>query len=193
MIDLLRCTRIVRNLREFGADQDGVSAVEFAMLLPLMITLYLGSVEITQAVSADRKMTLVANTAGDLLAQASSATVSSSDISVIFNAAKAVGYPLDTTKMKVVVTSVYIDSSLKATVPSGSSCALNGGTTHSGTVTSSIPSALLVAGPLIWAEAYYTYTPTVGQVITSKLTLSDKIFLRPRTLSGSISFASCPS
>ena len=57
-------------LRGFAADQNGVSAVEFAILLPLMLTLYLGGVEISQAVSADRKTTLVAHTVGDLTAQA---------------------------------------------------------------------------------------------------------------------------
>ena len=47
-------------LRRFAADQSGVSAVEFAILLPLMLTMYLGGVEVSQAVSADRKTTLVA-------------------------------------------------------------------------------------------------------------------------------------
>jgi Flp pilus assembly protein TadG len=171
---------IIRRLRRFHDDQDGVSAVEFAMLLPLMITLYLGSIEITQAVSADRKMTLVAGTVGDLVSQAS--CVTSNDIDSIFDAGKAVLYPFESGVMKAVVTSVTIDANQNATVVW--SRALNGATVRSGTVTGSIPAALLTsAGSLIWAEAYYTYTPTIGKVIApSGIPLSEKIFLKPRLI-----------
>ena len=34
-----------------ASDQRGVSAVEFAMLLPLMLSLYLGGVEVSQGVA----------------------------------------------------------------------------------------------------------------------------------------------
>ncbi len=44
------------------------------MLLPLMVTLYLGGVEVSQAVAVDRKVTLVARTLGDLVAQATTIT-----------------------------------------------------------------------------------------------------------------------
>jgi Flp pilus assembly protein TadG len=53
---LLRCVQ----------DERGVSAVEFALLLPLMVTLYLGGVEISQGLTIDRKVTLVARTVADL-------------------------------------------------------------------------------------------------------------------------------
>ena len=50
-------------------DERGVSAVEFALLLPLMVTLYLGGVEVSQGLTIDRKVTLVARTVADLAAQ----------------------------------------------------------------------------------------------------------------------------
>ena len=49
---------IPERLRRLASDQRGVSAVEFAMLLPLMLTLYLGGVEVSQGISIDRKVTL---------------------------------------------------------------------------------------------------------------------------------------
>jgi Flp pilus assembly protein TadG len=178
-------------LRRFATDQRGVSAVEFAILLPLMLTMYLGGVEISQAVSADRKTTLVAHTVGDLTAQATN--VASADMTNVLNAAAAVAYPFPSSNIKVTVTSVCIDSTgTKATV--AWSKTLNG-TARSGTVTSLIPSALMVAGTsLIWGEASYAYKPTIGWTITGTLTLNDKFFLRPRqssyvTLDSS---SSCP-
>src|ERR1700742_830592 len=96
-------------LRGFAADQNGVSAVEFAILLPLMLTLYLGGVEISQAVSADRKTTLVAHTVGDLTAQSTDVT-SAGDIPNFFNAGTKVAYPFTATVLKMTVSSVCIDA-----------------------------------------------------------------------------------
>jgi Flp pilus assembly protein TadG len=190
-------SHIIRRLRRFAADQDGVSAVEFAMLLPLLITLYFGSIEITQAVTSDRKMTLVAGTVGDLVARAS--CVTDAEIGTIFNAAEAVLYPYNTAKMKIVVSSVIIDANKTATVnatafPTNAwSQAYNGGSVRSGNVTGEIPEALRsVPGSLIWAEAYYDYTPTIGKFITGTKTLSEKVFLRPRVKDPVPKQNSCP-
>ncbi len=168
---------LLARFRGFATNQDGVSAVEFAILLPLMLTLYLGGVEISQAVSADRKTTLVAHTVGDLTAQASN--VASSDVTNILSAASAVAYPFPATNFKVTLSSVCIDSTgTKATI--GWSQALNG-SVRTGTVTSSIPTALMVANTsLIWGEATYAYKPTIGWTITGTLNLKDQFFLRPR-------------
>src|SRR5262245_44457481 len=67
-----------RRLQRLAHDQRGVSAVEFAMLLPLMLTLYLGAVEISQAVAVDRKVTLAARSVADLVAQVT--TVNNADV-----------------------------------------------------------------------------------------------------------------
>lgn len=174
-------------LRRFAANESGVSAVEFAMLLPLMITLYLGSVEITQAVSADRKMSLVASTVGDLVARTDTSCISESEILTTFKAGNAVLYPFDATKMKIVITQAIVDDKQQAKVESstgGWSRAYNGGTTHANNVTAEIPEALRAsAGPVIWAEAYYTYIPTIGRIITKDggINLGETIFLKTRS------------
>src|SRR4051794_35047814 len=95
-------------LRGFLADKRGVSAIEFAMLLPLMVTLYLGGAEVSQAIAVDRKMTLVARTLGDLTAQTTS--VSDADIANIKAAATAVIAPFDDTKLGITISSVIVDA-----------------------------------------------------------------------------------
>ena len=89
-------------------DERGVSAVEFAMLLPLMLTLYLGAVEISQGIGVDRKVTLTARTVADLVSQVTS--VSNNDMTNSLNAATAVMAPFPTGNLKVDVSSVTIDA-----------------------------------------------------------------------------------
>ena len=61
------------------------------MLLPLMLTLYLGTVEISQGIGADRKVTLTARTVADLVSQVSS--INNADMTNSLNAAAAVMAP----------------------------------------------------------------------------------------------------
>src|SRR6476619_7638323 len=93
-----------QRLVRFGKDRRGVSAVEFAMLLPLMLTLYLGTVEISQGVAIDRKVTLTTRTIADLTSQV--LTISTTDMTNIMNATTAVLAPFDVSKLKVTVSLV---------------------------------------------------------------------------------------
>lgn len=79
-------TPLRRRLLALARNQRGVAAVEFAMLLPLMITLYIGAVEISQMVSIDRKVSLTARAVADLVAQ--STTITGAEMTNILNAAK---------------------------------------------------------------------------------------------------------
>jgi Flp pilus assembly protein TadG len=165
-----------RRLASFNKDERGVSAVEFAMLLPLMITLYLGSVEISQGVGIDRKVTLTTRTVADLASQVSS--INNADMTNMLNATAAVIAPYDQSKLKVVVSAVTVDSNGTAKI--AWSDTLNG-TKHTVNSTVTLPAALNVPNTtLIWSEVSYSYTPTIGYVITGTLNLSDQIWMRPR-------------
>jgi Flp pilus assembly protein TadG len=168
-------------LRRLFRDQRGVSAVEFALVLPIMIAMFFGGVEIAQAVMADRKTTLVTRTVADLVAQAS--TVSTSDMSNVLAAASSIAYPFDATKLTVTVSSIAIDANGKATV--AWSCTKNG-TARAVNSTINLPSALATPSTsLILGEATYTYKPIIGYTITGSLLMSDNIYMRPR-LSNSV-------
>ena len=164
-----------RSLR-FAADQRGISSVEFALLLPLMLTMYFGTLEVTDAISADRQITLVASTVANIASQYTQ--VSNSDVSNILGAASQVLAPFPASNATVTLTSVLIDQNGNATVDW--SATLNG-TTRSGNVTSSIPTALRVANTsVLWGEATYSYKPIIGYVVTGTLTMGNQIFARPR-------------
>jgi Flp pilus assembly protein TadG len=163
-------------LARFARDRRGVSAVEFAMLLPLMITLYLGAVEVSQGIGIDRKVTLTTRTVADLASQVSS--INNADMSNMLTASAAVIAPYDTSKLQVTVTAVNVDSNGVAKVAWSDTL---GGTKRAEGSTVTLPAALNVANTtLIWSEVAYSYTPAIGYVITGTLNLSDQIWMRPR-------------
>ena len=172
--------RTGRPLRRFLADKRGVSAVEFAMLLPLMVTLYLGGVEVSSAVAIDRKMTLVARTLADLTAQAT--TVSETDLSNIKAAATAIIAPFDSTKIGITISSVIVDAQKVAKIKWSDKNA--SGTVRTAGDVVSVNDTLKTSSTypiyLIWAEASYAYTPTIGYVMTGTKNLTDQIYMRPR-------------
>ena len=56
-------------MRRFARDREGVSAIEFAILLPFMLTLYIGGVELGNGLAIQFKSTLAARTVADLASQ----------------------------------------------------------------------------------------------------------------------------
>jgi Flp pilus assembly protein TadG len=182
------CLRLSHQLARLRRDQAGVSAVEFAMLLPLMLTLYLGAVEISQGVAIDRKVTLTSRTVADLASQV--ATLDSPGMSNVINASSQVIMPYDSSRLKVTLSEVTIDANSNATITW--SCSFQG-TPRSIGSTVTLPAALAVANTsLVWGEASYNYKPVIGYVVTGTLNLKDQIYMRPRT-SNSVNFnGACP-
>ena len=169
-------TRLSRKVASLRRDQKGVSAVEFAMMLPLMVTLYLGAVEVSQAVAIHRKVTLTARTVADLASQVTS--INNADMTNMLTAASAVVAPFPSGELKVTVSAVTIDANGIARV--AWSDTLNG-TARAVNSTVSLPSAVNIPNSqLIWSEVHYNYLPTVGYVVTGALNLFDQIYMRPR-------------
>ena len=164
--------RLARCIR----DERGVSAVEFALLLPLMVTLYLGGVEVSQGLTIDRKVTLVARTVTDLAAQVSSIT--NADMTNILNASTAVMLPYSMAQVKVTISQVTIDGDGKATI--AWSDTKNGTARANGSAVTLPPALNVPNSSLIWGEVSYTYKPVIGYVITGTMNLTDKIYMRPR-------------
>lgn len=102
-------------LRRFRRDQSGVSALEFALIAPLMLTVYLGTFEVTQGIAMDRLVKLNASTITNLVAQYT--TISSSrDMPDLFAATGRIMAPYPQASPVTVVSCVTIDAAGKATV-----------------------------------------------------------------------------
>src|ERR1700744_5199160 len=105
--------RIRRSVRALRRDRRGVAAIEFAMIFPLMLVTFFGTVEFCSAVAIDRKVTLVARTLSDLTSQQASA-LNSSGITGIFIPALYIINAYTPTPMKGQISEIYVDSTGKA-------------------------------------------------------------------------------
>jgi Flp pilus assembly protein TadG len=176
VLERLLPQRLLQQLRRLRTEEDGLSAVEFALLLPLMLALYLGAVELSQAIAADRKVTITARTVADLVSQVS--TINNAGMTNALAASSAVMAPFTTDKLKVVVSSLAIDKDGKASVVWSDT--LHGTARGKGSLVA-LPAALAVPNSsLIWSEVEYTYNPLIGVALTGAVTLKDQIYMRPR-------------
>lgn len=162
----------------FTRDKRGVSAVEFAIVLPFMAILYLGGTAVTQGIILKRKVVLVSHTVGDLVARDNNIT--NAEVTAIFDAAKAVFAPYAWNPLlKIKVTSVNINAAGTATVGWGEAFQDTARTPGS---TITLPAGLNAPSTsIIWAEVSYNYTPPVGGSFTGgSIPMFDQLYIRPR-------------
>ena len=167
--------RLGHSARGLHADRRGVAAMEFAIIAPIMLLAFFGTVEFCSAIAVDRKVTLTARALADLTSQ--NVSVTDTQLTAFFNASAKILWPYTNTPLAT-ITELYIDpGSLAARVQWSV-----GSNQHSVGSTLSIPSALQVPGTyLIYSEVGYRYIPTVGYTMApSGINLSDVSFTRPR-------------
>jgi len=181
--------------RRFARDDTAVSAVEFGIVLPLLILIYLGGVELSQAITVDRKLTVAGNSVGDLVAQGGS-EMSKSELEEIFMAANAIMTPYSSTPLKIVVSSVKIDKNGDEVE---SSCGYHDTPRAEGS-SITVPDGVRVEGSyLVITEVSYDFEmpigpvkiPPFGYVVGDAITFNDTFYMRPRQVD-SVTM-SCPT
>ena len=172
--------RILARARRFRGASEAVAAVEFALILPFMLMLYMGSVELSQAVTVDRKLAVVAGSLGDLVARVKE-ELPADTLTDYFEAAQAIMRPYNATTLQQAVTCVYVDADGAATVVW--SYGFNGATAHTVDASYSLPSEMTdiaLDGYVIVAEAQYTYQPVMGYFFEDPFNLYKEFFYLPR-------------
>lgn len=164
-------------LKRFRDDRSGLAAMEFAMIAPAMLAMYFGLAELTLGMMAERRASHATSVVADLVAQ--STQVNAAQVTDIFTVGDAILKPLPATPLKMRISSVKADAagSPKVVWSRGDGLtALAVGATPSG-----FPSGLLAAGDsVIMAEATYTYTSPLQQVMPDPITFNRRFYLRPR-------------
>jgi Flp pilus assembly protein TadG len=182
--------RMCRQVGHLVRDCRGVAAIEFAMILPIMLVLFFGTVELGSAIAIKRKLALVARGASDLTSQTLD-SVKTTDMQNAFAASGAILLPYSLTPLTATVSEIFIDKNKIAKIQWSQSAitAMVGGSPQATLQPSihkprdivAVPEGLLIPNTwLIWSEVSYTYTPTVGYVLKTKLTMKDESYTRPR-------------
>jgi Flp pilus assembly protein TadG len=176
-----------QTLKDFLKSTDGLSAVEFAIILPVMLLLYLGSFEVTQGIAVQRQVTLTASTVANIVTQYTTISQSAT-MPDILQASSAVMTPYPVSNAVVTVSCISINSAGTATVAWSQS--LNGTARSLGQVVT-LPTALDVPNTeVILGETSYSYTPLFNYLNIGTLNLYSSVYMLPRSSSGTITLSS---
>ena len=175
--------KFVDCLRRFGPVEQGVAAVEFALILPIMLILYIGSVEASALISMDRRVQSVAGALGDLVAR-SNETLLAADLQDYFRAAGGIMTPYPYDDLKQVVTQVNVDKEGKVTI-GWCKQYVDGdyGTCTDYPTTYSLPDSMIAIAKeqsVIVATASYSHLPLYGFVIDKPVQLNRENYFMPR-------------
>jgi Flp pilus assembly protein TadG len=192
----------MRRWRLFREAQDGLAAMEFALILPALITLFFGTVELSMALLCRADVSIMVSTAADLIGQESA--TQTSDISNVYDAAGTVMYPYysggTAGKPTIRLTSIIYSTTSKNTT-SGTvawTCEQAGTGTLSPATrnigdTVTLPQALMVAnGSVILAEVAYSYSSPTTQIITGPINMTNVWYTKPRRVAQITGPSACP-
>ncbi|MEE4011197.1 TadE/TadG family type IV pilus assembly protein [Roseibium sp. FZY0029] len=177
--------RFLTGLRSIGADKRAVTAIEFAMILPFMLILLIGMEEVTGTLDHDRKVSRIANSVADLVAQGQ--TLTPADLKAMLDIGGKIIDPYPDTDLETIVASVTFDD--EGTPAVDWSYSSKGGAAWPKGSKPPIELPETVAVPnssIVLAQANLKYVPTFSGMFTtyfareSSIDLSDSYYLRPR-------------
>lgn len=159
-------------------DRRGVSAVEFALIAPVLIAFYFGLAEFCQGYMAQKRMGHSTAMVADLVAQKE--TLTAAQIDDIFNIGGLIMKPYSATPLKQRVSSVTRDSSGVAKVDWSRG---SGMTQLAVGATVTLPADLIANGEsIVMTEATYDYDSPVDYLMPSITRFSHVYYMRPRTV-----------
>lgn len=172
-------------IRRFGAARDGVAVVEFALILPVMLLLYIGTMEASALISMDRRVQTITGTIGDLVARADE-RITAAQLQDYFLAAQHILAPYPTAGLVQTVTLVSVAADGDTNIEWSRKFA--GGTAnhvagHTEDEPFELPSQFIDIARdnyVIVSEAQYPYTPLIGLVFDQVYPLYRENFYLPR-------------
>lgn len=161
--------------RHILRDERGNSTVDFALLLPIMLMLFVGVVEVTNVLRLDQKVVDSAQTTADLVTQ--QREVNDAQLNDILTAAELIFEPFPVAAHSVGIVSVVYDPDT-GTPSVDWTKSKNGG---------SVPNAVTLATGLgdpgegvVVVRVTYNYSPVFFDFVMSATEIEETAILRPR-------------
>lgn len=168
--------RPVLGLPSLWRDRRGVSALEFALIAPVMIAFYFGMSEFAQAFMAQKRMAHATSVVADLAAQDDA--LDGAEIADIFAAGQAVMQPYSTARLSLRLSSITVNSSGTANVDWSRG---SGMAARSEGSTMTLPDGIVTNGEsVIVAESTYDFESPVGAFLPGLTRFNRTYYLRPR-------------
>ncbi len=185
--------QFLERARRLFRDRSGVAALEFALIVPLLLCLYFVTMEVAQAIETNKKVGRIASMSGDLVAQLQE--VSKSELEGIMRIGESTLQPYNRSRASITITAIEVTDEATPQIKVVWSRKLVEGTFSVGEAKDTvvtIPPALRIKGSfLIRAESSLAYAPVITWAASSKTTLGlasafdgiamgELYYLRPR-------------
>lgn len=174
-------------LKRLKENRDGIGGVEFALIFPLLLVVYICAFELTLGFSVAKRATRTAGTIADLVAQQTSVTTTF--LATMPDVANAIFTPFDTAAagqtIDLKITGIAVDSSANATV--AWSWAANGTTPYVAGSAVAVPSDMLSADvfmvhtELSVPHTLVMYLPGAAAKETRSVTIDREYYFQQRT------------
>ncbi len=180
-------------IRLFARDGRGVAALEFALVVPLLLMLYFVTMEVAQAIEANKKVGRVGSMVADLVTQQQQ--MSKNELEGIMRLGEATLQPYNRSAPDIEITAIEVTDETTPKVQVVWARKLVNGSFLAGSPKGTpvtIPPALRIKGSfLIRVEGTLDYRPVITWAASSKETLgltsafdnipmSETYYLRPR-------------
>lgn len=174
--------RALQHVRGRARNDEGVAAIEFVLIFPILLILMLGSIEMFLMSMASRKMTRVASTVGDLVTQAKG-TLTKEDIKGYYKVAKHImgNFPEENLALKI-----YTFTKEEKTAPPTMAWNIKLGSydckEQVPQLSEDQKEAMQDGNDLVITYACYKYKVRIGSLVFGNLEtfMRDEISLRPR-------------
>jgi len=172
--------RAATNLcRRFIQSTRAVAAIEFAMIMPALMIIFLGSFDAGRAINIYMKVRSATYALAAITNQYP--TIAASDMTTITGATSKIFYPYSTTPAVVTISQIAISNVGAATIAWSYS---QGGTARAQGSPITVPANLAVKNSyLIFAEVSYAFTPMFGYFSSGSINFSDNLYTTPRSSS----------
>ena len=170
-------SRLRGRMSRFASDAKGTASVEFVIIAPFFIAMFLGLAAAAQGQNMSTKVAQVAATVSDVISQAPA--LSKAQIDAAMKAGEAIAGANDANNIEIVVAGVIVNNNGTTQVAWARGVNSNSIPTVGAPYTLP-PDLTSESGFVVAAKTAYTYVPNVGTAFVPSFNLDSEFFYIPR-------------